>query len=157
MRKRNYKIVIPITSSDVELLNEFNAYLKVIFYQNDYSLLKDTSMASFYKLFPDYIEENHNYRKGDPFAYNGKYYRASQDFTSSSIHKPGDEGTESLFYEIKIASNGIIIWQQPNGEYNAPDKGDLRWYPDENGFIYESLIDDNAFSPEVYPEGWKRY
>ena len=78
------------------------------------------------------------------------------DNPGTYLIKPGDPGTESLFYEIKIASDGIIIWQQPRGEFDAPDKGDLRWYPDENGFIYESLIDDNAFSPEAYPAGWKQ-
>ena len=156
MRKRNYRIVIQDYSDGMNMINGISKYIKTFFHQNSYSSLKDTSVVDFYKLFPDYIEENHEYKKGDPFTYNGKYYRASQDILTSSQWKPGDPGTESLFYEIKIASNGIIIWQQPRGEFDAPDKGDLRWYPDENGFIYESLIDDNAFSPEAYPSGWKQ-
>lgn len=77
--------------------------------------------------------------------------------TTSSIWHPGDENTESLFYEIVIAPDGIIVWEQPLGEYNAPDKGDLRHYPDADSPIYRSLIDDNAYSPEVYPDGWELY
>lgn len=32
--------------------------------------------------------------------------------------------------------------------------GDRVHYPDEDGAIYESLIDANVYSPEAYPQGW---
>lgn len=156
MAKRNYRIDFPFSFEDSETFFELMMYIKNFFYDKSYDSTKDTFLINFRKLYPEYKEENFQYKKGDPFTYNGKYYRASQDILTSPQWKPGDPGTESLFYEIKIASNGIIIWQQPRGEFDAPDKGDLRLYPDENGFIYESLIDDNAFSPEAYPSGWRQ-
>ena len=90
------------------------------------------------------------------FSFTG-YVGEEQRLTTSSVWHPGDVGTESLFYEIRIAPDGIIVWSQPFGEYNAPDKGDLRHYPDSNSPIYRSLIDNNAYSPEAYPAGWELY
>lgn len=142
--------------TDTEIIRQAAAYVSKDIANSDWSTSKDSSLAGFYLLFPTYVEEGFSYKKGDPFTYDGKYYRASQDITTSSAYKPGDPGTESLFYEIKIASNGVIIWQQPMGEFDSPDKGDERWYPDENGSIYVSLIDNNAWSPEDYPEGWQK-
>ena len=144
------------TSDNSDAVRQMLIYMSKDMSSKEWLGVKDSEVSNFYLLFPEYIEDGHSYKKGDPFTYNGKYYRASQDIVTSSQWKPGDPGTESLFYEIKIASDGIIIWQQPRGEFDAPDKGDLRLYPDENGFIYESLIDDNAFSPEAYPAGWKQ-
>ena len=35
-------------------------------------------------------------------------------------------------------------------------KGDKVHYPDAEGDVYESLIDGNVWSPEAYPDGWKK-
>lgn len=41
---------------------------------------------------------------------------------------------------------------QPSGAHDAYKKGDQVMY---NGKKYESLIDNNTYSPDAYPAGWK--
>ena len=136
---------------------QLSTFASLVFPLIAFEPVSDTTVSNIIEYIPRYIEDGHQYKKGDPFVYNGRYFRASQDITTSSVWHPGDVGTESLFYEIRIAPDGIIVWSQPFGEYNAPDKGDLRHYPDSNSPIYRSLIDNNAYSPEEYPAGWELY
>ena len=136
---------------------QLSTFTSLVFPLITFETVSDTTVSNITDYIPRYIEDGHQYKKGDPFVYNGRYFRASQDITTSSVWHPGDMRTESLFYEIRIAPDGIIVWSQPYGEYNAPDKGDLRHYPDSDSPIYRSLIDDNAYSPEEYPDGWELY
>ena len=51
-----------------------------------------------------------------------------------------------------LTSEGEILdWEQPDST-NPYMKGDKVKY---NGKIYESVIDNNVWSPEAYPQGWK--
>lgn len=47
----------------------------------------------------------------------------------------------------------IADWVQPTGAHDAYNTGDKVRF---KGDIYESLIDGNVWSPEVYPQGWQR-
>ena len=44
-------------------------------------------------------------------------------------------------------------WRQPTGAHDAYMKGDTIIYTD--GKTYKSLIDNNVWSPDVYPNGWE--
>lgn len=44
-------------------------------------------------------------------------------------------------------------WKQPTGAHDAYMKGDTMIYTD--GKTYKSLIDNNVWSPDVYPNGWE--
>ena len=44
-------------------------------------------------------------------------------------------------------------WRQPTGAHDAYMKGDIMLYTD--GKIYKSLIDNNVWSLDVYPDGWE--
>lgn len=44
-------------------------------------------------------------------------------------------------------------FKQPTGSHDAYKQGDKVTF---NGEVYESLIDANAYSPEAYPQGWKK-
>ena len=58
----------------------------------------------------------------------------------------------SLFAKILTDPNGAILpWVQPDST-NAYKKGDRVLF---EGKIYESLIDNNVWSPSAYPQGWK--
>lgn len=46
----------------------------------------------------------------------------------------------------------IPEWVQPTGAHDAYNAGDKARY---NGKVYESLIDGNVWSPDVYPAGWR--
>ena len=50
----------------------------------------------------------------------------------------------------------IPVWVQPTGAHDAYQTGDRVHYPGENDPVYESLIDGNVWSPEVYPAGWRQ-
>lgn len=136
--------------------NQLNAFISLAFPLINFTDVSDSTVGNVVDYIPEYVEDGHQYKKGDPFVYNHRYFRASQDILTSPIWHPGDEGTESLFYEIRIAPDGILIWDKPSGAHNSMNKGDLRHYPDADSPIYQSLIDGNVFSPEEYPAGWKQ-
>lgn len=118
----------------------------------------DPKTTELYPLYPEW-EVNHEYKKGDPFKRTVdeevRYFRTSQDIVSTDIYKPGDPGTESLYYEIELASDGIMVWRQPSGDHDAPRKGDQVHYPTADDPVYESILDvPNSWSPDAYPQGW---
>ena len=118
--------------------------------------INDSTIMTFKQFAPEW-SVNHDYKQGEFLTYNNKYFRVSQDHKSQEQWTPGSVGTESLYYEVVIADDGIIVWSQPSGSYNAPNKGDLRHYPNADSPIYISKIDGNAYSPDTYPAGWELY
>lgn len=118
--------------------------------------VSDSNIVSVIKYAPNYVPEGKLYKKGEVFKYtDGTYWRVSQEFTSQAQWVPGQPGLDALFYNIHIAPDGIIVWEQPRGEFDAPDKGDKRHYPNEDSPIYVSKVNDNAYSPDTYPDNWE--
>jgi hypothetical protein len=66
---------------------------------------------------------------------------------------------EHLWTAVRELQNGekpsdeIKEWKQPTGAHDAYMIGDKVIYTDGN--IYKSLIDNNVWSPDVYPNGWE--
>lgn len=58
----------------------------------------------------------------------------------------------SLYKKVGITAAGIPIWTQPLGSNDAYMKGDEVSY---NSVVYISQIDNNVWSPDAYPAGWK--
>ena len=85
---------------------------------------------------------------GDP-----QLYRCVQAHTSQSGWTP--DVAVSLWVAIGLAPDLIPIWSQPTGAHDAYNIGDRVHYPTKDDPVYESLIDGNIYSPEVYPQGWK--
>lgn len=84
---------------------------------------------------------------GDPQLYkvnDGKDHISQADWT------PNIE--RSLYTPIGLDFDGYTVWAQPTGVHDAYNTGDIVSY---NGVLYESLIDGNTYSPDVYPAGWK--
>lgn len=82
---------------------------------------------------------------GDP-----QLYKIVQAHTSQSDWTPST--TPSLYDAFGLDASGYPIWAQPSGAHDAYSKGDVVNY---NGTLYESVIDGNVWSPDVYPSGWK--
>lgn len=80
-------------------------------------------------------------------------YRCVQAHTSQAEWTPS--AAASLWVAIGLAPDDIPVWSQPTGAHDAYNKGDKVHYPNEYGFVYESLIDGNIYSPEAYPAGWE--
>lgn len=84
--------------------------------------------------------------------YADKLYRCVQAHTSQTDWKP--DRTTALWTEVAKPGE-IPVWKQPTGAQDAYSKGDKVWYPDVNTTVYESVIDNNVWSPVDYPQGWK--
>lgn len=104
--------------------------------------------------YPEY-EVGKAYAPGDTFRYQGKLYITVQAHTSQTDWLPN--AVPALYTPIEVigkATDGSDIkeFKQPTGAHDAYKKGDKVRY---NGKVYESLIDNNAYSPDSYPQGWK--
>lgn len=93
------------------------------------------------------------YDTGERLRYNGKLYKVLQAHTSQADWTP--DVAPSLYVEIAEPGD-IPVWKQPTGAQDAYNIGDKVYFPDKQGYIYESLINANVWSPEVYPAGWKQ-
>lgn len=106
-------------------------------------------------VFPKYKVGN-SYKTKDLFRYgnnkNGdpQIYQVLQDHTSSAEWTP-DTAT-SLYKPIGINSNGIPEWVQPLGATDAYNEGDEVMY---KGVHYKSIINNNVWAPDTYPQGWE--
>lgn len=87
---------------------------------------------------------------GEYVQYEGELYKVLQPHTVQETWTP--TGAPSLYAKVLVDPTGetILDWVQPDST-NAYMKGDKVKY---EGVIYESLIDNNIWSPVAYPAGW---
>ena len=50
----------------------------------------------------------------------------------------------------------IPVWKQPTGAHDVYMKGARIHFPTITDPVYESLIDNNSWSPITYPAGWRK-
>ncbi len=111
--------------------------------------LDDETIQSYPELCPAW-ESGKTYEAGARIQYEGTVYKVLQDHTSQDAWVPTD--APSLFAGVLINEDGTPAeWVQPDST-NGYMTGDRVLY---NGTVYESLIDNNVWSPEAYPAGWK--
>lgn len=99
--------------------------------------------------FPEY-KVGHNYKVDDRFQYQGNLFKVIQAHTSQVDWLP--DVTKSLYVEVADPSIAFPEFIQPAGAHDAYKKGDKVAY---KGKKYESLIDNNVWAPDAYPQGWK--
>lgn len=101
--------------------------------------------------FYDEWKPNQKYEVGRYLRYKEVLYKVLQPHTSQDSWTP--DVTASLYAKVLIDPTGETIpeWVQPDST-NAYMTGDKVRY---NGVVYESTIDNNIWSPEAYPAGWK--
>ena len=109
------------------------------------------------------------YNIGDIVSYNGRLYKSiiNANVWAPDVYPAGwEEYTESTGGGDSGETGGggsttepetppaetIPDFVQPTGAHDAYKKGDKVKF---EGKIYESLIDNNAYSPSAYPAGWK--
>ena len=119
----------------------------------------DTQVADMMEVasvFPKY-QIGKAYKTKDVFSYgenavgDAQLYQVLQDHTSSAEWTP--DTTPSLYKAIGVTEDGYPEWVQPLGASDAYNTGDIVSY---NGTLYESTVDGNVWSPEVYPAGWEQ-
>ena len=111
--------------------------------------LEDADALGAVELFPMWVVGN-SYAAGDRVRYGGVLYRCLQGHEAQDTWTPAD--APSLWARVLIPNPGEIPeWEQPDST-NPYMKGDRVRFA---GKIYESLVDNNVWSPADYPAGWK--
>lgn len=128
-----------------ERFNRFLASIKAM-----RSVVSDEEAASNPEFFPGW-EIGKTFLKGDRVVKDGVLYTVLQDHTSQADWTP--EAAPSLFAQVLPGQAGTEIgeWVQPDST-NPYMTGDKVIF---EGKTYESLIDNNIWSPAAYPAGWK--
>lgn len=101
-------------------------------------------------LYPEWNGGLFVYEVGDRVRYNGELYKVLQHHTSQMDWNP--EASPSLFARVLTGETpeDIRDWEQPDST-NPYMTGDRVRF---EGQIYESVIDNNIWSPASYPAGW---
>lgn len=103
------------------------------------------------------------YMKDEACIKDGKTWVSLQD---NNPYPPGETGTETYWAEYQAeepeepdepsteepGSETAPEFVQPTGAHDAYQTGDRVTY---NGQVYESVIDNNVWSPDTYPAGWQ--
>ena len=94
-------------------------------------------------------QANKAYVVDDKVKYEGNLYKCLQAHTSQASWTP--TAAASLWAKVLIPDeNAIPEWEQPEST-NAYMVGDKVMF---EGHIYESVINNNIWSPSAYPGGW---
>lgn len=114
--------------------------------------LPDADALEAVELFDEWKPDT-EFAKDIRVRYNGKLYRVVQAHISQAGWEP--PSVPALFTEVAKPGE-IPTWKQPTGAQDAYQTGDKVHYPDADSPVYESLIDNNTWSPEAYPAGWRK-
>lgn len=92
---------------------------------------------------------------GERYKYADKLYEVIQAHSTQADWTP--DKVPALFKEVtpsqdETGTEIIPEWKQPTGGHDAYKKGDKVTF---EGKVFESLIENNAYSPDAYPQGWK--
>lgn len=102
-------------------------------------------------LFPAWSGDSVGYPAGARLRHNGILYKVLTTHTSQPSWSP--DAAPSLFARVLIEDPDVPTeWEQPDST-NAYMTGDKVLF---EGSVYESLIDNNVWSPAAYPAGWKK-
>lgn len=118
-------------------------------YQTKLRSISDGAALKIPEVFPHWSGNSKKYVKDDKVLYNNVLYKVLQNHTSQEGWTP--TSAPSLFAKVLTSEGEILDWEQPDST-NPYMKGDKVKF---NGKIYESVIDNNVWSPEAYPQGWK--
>lgn len=118
-------------------------------YQTKLRSISDGAALKMPEVFPHWSGNSKEYVKDDKVLYNDVLYKVLQNHTSQEGWTP--TSAPSLFAKVLTSEGEILDWEQPSST-NPYMKGDKVKF---NGKIYESVIDNNVWSPDAYPAGWK--
>ena len=142
----NYVVTAKPLTKEEQLENQKN--LALTFFAET---LSDAQALQVPMLFDDFDGNGVAYEVGKRVLYNDILYKVIQAHTSQADWTPA--AAPSLFAKVinETIDGSIPEFEQP-GSTNPYMKGDKVIF---NGKVYESLIDNNVYSPEAYPAGWK--
>lgn len=97
-----------------------------------------------------YLEDNKLYLMNRVGMKDGE--EISLTFKPSTLIGHYFKEVESSAVDPKSQETTIPDFKQPTGSHDTYKKGDQVMY---NGKKYESIIDNNSYAPDAYPQGWK--
>lgn len=113
--------------------------------------LDDTDALGAIELFAVWQSDT-DYAVDVRVRYADHLYRCVQAHHSQTDWTP--PATPALWTEVAKPGE-IPVWRQPTGAQDAYNTGDKVHYPDADGPLYESTVDNNVWSPADYPAGWQ--
>ena len=114
--------------------------------------LDDEKALDSKELFP-YWNAEAAYEVGVRVRFEDTLYKCLQAHQAQADWTP--TAAPSLWAKVLIPDPEVVpVWEQPDST-NPYMKGDRVHYPTADDPIYESLIDNNTWSPEAYPAGWQ--
>ena len=142
----NYVVTAKPLTKEEQLENQRN--LALTFFAET---LSDAQALQVPMLFDEFDGNGVAYEVGKRVLYNDILYKVIQAHTSQAEWTP--VAAPSLFAKVinETIDGSIPEFEQPDST-NPYMKGDRVLF---NGKVYESLIDNNVYSPEAYPAGWK--
>ena len=142
----NYVVTAKPLTKEEQLENQRN--LALTFFAET---LSDAQALQVPMLFDDFDGNGVAYKVGKRIMFEGVLYKVIQAHTSQAEWTP--IAAPSLFAKVinETIDGSIPEFEQPDST-NPYMKGDKVIF---NGKVYESLIDNNVYSPEAYPAGWK--
>lgn len=111
--------------------------------------LSDEDALGGVELFPAWAADT-AYALDVRVRYGDKLYKCVQAHTSQIGWEP--DKTPALWTEVAKPGE-IPVWKQPSGAQDAYQTGDKVHYPDKDGPVYVSTVDNNVWEPGVY--GWE--
>lgn len=112
--------------------------------------LNDEDALEAKELYPQWSGNGISYKVNDKVRYNGVLYKVLLAHTSQEGWTP--TAAPSLFAKVLIPDENIIPeWEQPDST-NGYQIGDRVIFENK---IYESLINNNIWSPIAYSAGWR--
>ena len=112
--------------------------------------LNDEDALEAKELYPQWSGNGISYKVNDKVRYNGVLYKVLLAHTSQEGWTP--TAAPSLFAKVLIPDENIIPeWEQPDST-NGYQIGDRVMFENK---IYESLINNNIWSPIAYSAGWR--
>ena len=142
----NYVVTAKPLTKEEQLENQRN--LALTFFAET---LSDAQALQVPMLFDEFNGNGVAYEVGKRIMFEGVLYKVIQAHTSQAEWTP--TAAPSLFAKVinETVDGSIPEFEQPDST-NPYMKGDRVLF---NGKVYESLIDNNVYSPEAYPAGWK--
>lgn len=139
------------SEAEVEIIEtELAMQFLDINFEEQVQTLSDEQALQVKSVFPEW-KEGVEYVVGFKLMYLDVLYKVLQSHTSQTNWTP--DVSPSLFAQVIVGQNGEILeWVQPDST-NPYMTGDKVMF---EGKVYESVIDNNVWSPAAYPAGWQQ-
>lgn len=114
--------------------------------------LTDDEQIGYVSIYPSW-KPNISVKINERYQYNGLLYKVVQAHNTQLDWTP--DIVPALFTRV-AAPEEIPVFVHPTGAQDVYMKGDKVHFPTISDPVYESLIDNNSYSPIEYAAGWKK-